>query len=249
MFLIFHKFGSPPHLYQFANKWGKYFGIGGLILFVIGSVGGLYLAPPDYQMGDSFRIVYVHAPAAWMSMFIYALMAVCSAGGLIWHLKLGYLAARACAPIGATLTFCALVSGALWGKPTWGTYWVWDARLTSELILLFLFFGCIALDNAFSERRVGARAAAILAVVGVINLPIIHYSVYWWNTLHQGATLIKFGKPSMEIEMLIPLIIMFVAFNLLFFAMWLNRIRYELLDSERRTAWVAKIVGTRREGK
>lgn len=237
-----HRFGSPPWFYRFAARWSKRLGWAALLLFAIGGYGGLALAPTDYQMGDSYRILYVHAPAAWMSMFAYLVLALAAGCGLIWRIKLGDALARACAPLGAGFTLCALVTGALWGKPTWGAYWVWDARLTSELVLLFLFLGYMALADAFDDRRSAARASAILALVGVVNLPIIHFSVEWWNTLHQGASVTKLGKPSMDIRMLIPLMVMFAAFNLYFIAALLSRARCELLDRERRTRWVAEVV-------
>ncbi len=237
----FHRFGSPAYFYRFAARWSKWLGALALLLFIAGAGGGLIFAPPDYQMGDSYRILYVHAPSAWMSMFVYAVMAFAAACGLVWHLKLGDAVARACAPLGAAFTLCALITGALWGRPTWGAYWVWDARLTSELVLLFLFFGYIALANALDDRRSASRAAAVLALAGLVNLPIIHYSVEWWNTLHQGASVTKLGRPSMDIRMLIPLLIMFAAFNLYFLSALLNRVRCELLDSERRARWVAEV--------
>ncbi len=238
----FHRFGSPPWFYQFAARWSKRLGWAAGLLFVGGAYGGLVVAPPDYQMGDSYRILYVHAPSAWMSMFAYVVMAAAAASGLIWHLKLGDALARACAPLGAAFTLCALVTGSLWGKPTWGAYWVWDARLTSELVLLFLFLGYMALSDALDDRRSSARAAAILAVVGVVNLPIIHFSVEWWNTLHQGPSVTKLGRPSIDTRMLIPLLVMFAAFNLYFISALLSRVRCELLDRERRTQWVAEVV-------
>ena len=238
----FLQLASPPHFYRFAAQWSKWLGWLALLLFAAGAYGGLVLAPADYQMGDSYRILYVHAPAAWMSMFVYAFMATAAATGLIWHMKLGDAVARACAPLGAAFTLCALVTGSLWGKPTWGTYWVWDARLTSELVLLFLFLGYIALSNALDDRRSASRAAAVLALVGVVNLPIIHFSVEWWNTLHQGASVTKFGRPSMDTRMLIPLLIMFAAFKVYFFSVMLSRTRCELLELERRTKWVEALV-------
>ncbi|MGR3913502.1 MAG: heme ABC transporter permease CcmC [Gammaproteobacteria bacterium] len=238
-----HALLAPAHFYRFATRRAKWFGWAALILFIAGGYGGLVWAPPDYQMGDSYRIVYVHAPAAWMSMFVYLLMAAAAACGLIWHVKLGDAIARACAPLGAAFTLCALLTGALWGKPTWGAYWVWDARLTSELALLFLFAGYIALANAFEHRRAGARAAAVLALVGVVNLPVIHFSVEWWNTLHQSASVGKLGRPSMDARMLIPLLLMFAAFNAYFFSALLNRASCELLESERRAKWVAEAAG------
>ncbi|MGB5706192.1 MAG: heme ABC transporter permease [Arenicellales bacterium] len=240
--LWFHRFGSPAWVYGFANRWAMPIGIVALLLFVVGLYQGLIVAPPDYQMGDSYRIIFIHVPSAWLSMFSYFVMAASAGIGLVWHIKVSDLVARSIAPLGAMFTFCALVTGSLWGKPTWGTYWVWDARLTSELVLLFLFIGYIALSNAIEDRRTASRASAVLALVGVINLPIIHFSVEWWNTLHQGSTVTKLGRPSIDTRMLIPLLIMFVAFNFYFLSAVLNRLRCELLSQERRTQWVREIV-------
>ncbi len=209
-----------------------------MLLFLIGLYYGLVVAPADYQMGDSYRILFVHVPTAWMSMFAYVVMATAAATGLVWRMKLAHALARSCAPLGAAFTFCALLSGSLWGKPTWGTYWIWDARLTSELVLLFLYFGYMALISAIDDRRTASRAAALLALVGLVNIPIIHYSVEWWNTLHQGSTVMKLGRPTIDTEMLIPLLIMFAAINFYFVASLLNRVRAELLDQERHTQWV-----------
>jgi heme exporter protein C len=208
------------------------------ILFAAGVIHGLVFAPADYQQGDSFRIIYVHVPSAWMSLFVYMVMAAAGALGLIWRVKLGDVIARASAPLGASFTALALITGSLWGKPMWGTYWVWDARLTSELILLFLYLGYIALQGAIDDRRVAARAGAILALVGTVNIPIIHYSVSWWNTLHQGPTVSKFAAPSIDAAMLIPLLVMSVAFTVYFAAVMLQRARCEILEFERNTAWV-----------
>ena len=193
-------------------------------------------------MGNSYRIIYIHVPTAWMSLFIYVVMAVAAGTGLIWRLKLSFCLARSCAPIGAAFTFCALVTGSLWGKPTWGTYWIWDARLTSELVLLFLYLGYMALENAIPDRRTASQAAAVLSLVGLINIPIIHYSVEWWNTLHQGSTVLRMDGPSIDNRMLIPLLISAVAMNFYFIAALFSRIQCELLDSERRTQWVREIV-------
>ncbi len=238
----FHRFGSPAWIYRFSTIWAPVCGWIALFLFGVGLYLGLVLAPPDYQMGDSYRIIFIHVPSAWLSMSSYALMACAAGVGLVWNLKVAHMTARAIAPLGATLTFCALVTGSLWGKPTWGTYWVWDARLTSELILLFLFFGFMALSAAIEDRRTADRAAAVLALIGVINLPIIHFSVEWWHTLHQGATVTRLGQPTMDIQMLIPLLVMFLAFNFYFAAVVFNRLRAELLSHERRTRWVQEIV-------
>ncbi len=238
----FHGFGSPARFDRFAQKALPWFSWGAGILLLTGLVGGLIYAPADYQQGESFRIIYVHVPAAWMSMFTYVVMAMAGAVTLIWRMKLADAVARASAPLGASFTALALITGSLWGKPMWGTYWVWDGRLTSYLILLFLYLGYIALVNAIVDRRTGSRAGAVLALVGVVNLPIIHFSVEWWNTLHQGATVTKFDAPSMDTSMLIPLLVMFFGFQLYYFAVMLLRVRNELLDTERRTQWVAKLL-------
>ncbi len=238
----FHRFGSPAWVYRFASNWAPRFGVVAGVLFLIGLYQGLVVAPPDYQMGDSYRIIFVHVPSAWLSMFSYFVMAVAAAIGLVWRMKVANITARSIAPLGALFTFCALVTGSLWGKPTWGTYWVWDARLTSELILLFLFIGFIALHDAFEDRRTAARASAILAIVGVVNLPIIHFSVEWWNTLHQGSTVTRLDGPTIDSRMLSPLLIMFLAFNFYFAAAVLNRLRVSLLDLERKTNWVKELV-------
>ncbi len=234
----FHKLASPPHFYRLAGRMTPWFGWPAFLLIVVGLYGGLVLAPPDYQQGDAFRIVYVHAPSAWMSMFIYATMATAAAIGLIWRIKLAHAVAAAAAPVGAWFTFAALATGSLWGKPMWGTWWQWDARLTSELILLFLYLGLIALRASIDDRDRADRAGAVLAIVGVINLPIIHYSVYWWNTLHQGATITKFGKPSITFDMLWPLLTMFLGFTLYFGAVLMTRLRGEVIRRERDASWL-----------
>ena len=238
MWLWFHKLASPPHFYRIAGILTPWFAWPAAILIVVALYGGLVLAPPDYQQGDGFRMVYVHAPSAWMSMFIYANMAIAAAVALIWRIKLAHAVAAAAAPIGAWFTFLALATGSLWGKPMWGTWWVWDARLTSELILLFLYLGFIALKSSIEDSQRADRASAVLAVVGVINLPIIHYSVYWWNTLHQGATITKIGKPSITSDMLWPLLTMMIGFTLYFGAVLMVRLRAEVLLRERNAAWL-----------
>jgi len=238
-----HKFASPPHAYRIAGRLAPWFGWPAFLLIAAGLYGGLVLAPPDYQQGDAFRIVYVHAPSAWMSMFVYATMAVAAAIGLIWRIKLAHAVAAAAAPVGAWFTFAALATGALWGQPMWGTWWVWDARLTSELILLFLYLGFIALRSSIEDRDRSDRAAAVLAIVGVVNLPIIHYSVYWWNTLHQPSTLTRLGKPTMSGDMLWPLLTMLLAFTLYFAAVLLVRLRAEILRRERNASWLKAEVG------
>ena len=234
----FHKLASPPHAYRIAASLAPWFGWSAGLLIAVGLYGGLLLAPADYQQGDAFRIVYVHAPSAWLSMFVYGTMAVAAAIGLVWRIKLAHAVAAACAPIGASFTFLALATGSIWGKPMWGTWWVWDARLTSELLLLFLYAGVMALRASTDDRDRADRSSALLAIVGVVNLPIIHYSVYWWNTLHQGSTLTKIGKPSMEGDMLWPLLTMLVGFTLYFGAVLLLRLRAEILQRERDATWL-----------
>jgi len=234
----FHKLASPPHAYRIAGRISAWFGWPAGILIAVGLFGGLVLAPPDYQQGDGFRIVYVHAPAAWLSMLVYGTMAVAAAVGLVWRIKLAHALAAASAPVGASFTALALATGSIWGKPMWGTWWVWDARLTSELLLLFLYAGVMALRGSFDDRDRADRASAVLAIVGIVNLPIIHYSVYWWNTLHQGSTLTKFGKPSMAGDMLWPLLAMLLGFTLYCAAVLCVRLRAEILVRERDASWL-----------
>ena len=217
-----------------------------VILFTYGLYSGLVLAPIDYEQGEAYRIIFVHVPAAWMSMFVYIVMAFAGAIALVWRMKLAEIVMISCAPIGASFTFLALVTGSIWGKPMWNTWWVWDARLTSELLLLFLYFGVMALYNAIEDRRTAARAVAILALVGVVNIPIIHYSVEWWNTLHQGPTVTKFDKPSIHLSMLIPLLVMAVAFKLFFIGSLFMRVRTELLKREQKSKWVAELLGLKK---
>lgn len=208
----------------------------------IGAYGGLFVAPSDYQMGDAFRILYIHAPAAYMSMAIYVIMAVTSAIGMIWRIKLAFAISAASAPLGAWFTALALASGAIWGQPMWGTWWVWDARLTSELILLFLYFGYMGLRAAYDDPNQADRASGIIAIVGVINVPIIKFSVDWWNTLHQPATISKLDNPSITADMLWPLLVMIVAFNLFYGAVLMNRFRCEILNRERNARWLPELL-------
>ncbi len=238
---FFHKLASPKHFYRIAGILIPWLAGACLLLVLAGLYYGLLVAPPDYQQGDSYRIMFIHVPAAWMSLFIYVVMAVAGAIGLIWRMKLAEVMLISSAPIGASFTFLALVTGSIWGKPMWGTWWVWDARLTSELILLFLYLGVIALHSAIDDRRIAARAVAILALVGVINVPIIHYSVEWWNTLHQGPTVTKFDKPSIHLSMLIPLLLMAVAFKLYYAFVVLMRARCGVLERERNAGWVREL--------
>ncbi len=238
----FHRFGSPVWFYRISGKMLPWLSALFLALLIPGIYMGLFVAPADYQQGESFRIMYVHVPSAWMSMFVYVAMAVCGAISLIWRMKLADVVLITSAPIGASFTFLALATGSLWGKPMWGTWWVWDARLTSELILLFLYLGIMALYNAFEEKRTGSRAVAILTLVGVVNIPIIHYSVVWWNTLHQGASVSKMDAPSIHIDMLIPLILMALAFQVFYVIALFIRVRAELIEREFPSSWVKQLV-------
>jgi len=238
----FHRLASPPHVYGFARRWTPWIGGAAAVCMVVALYGGLVLAPEDYQQKDAFRMVYVHAPAAWLSLMIYTTMAVAAAVGLIWRMKVAHAAAAACAPVGAWFTVAALGTGMLWGKPMWGAYWVWDPRLTAELVLLFLYLGYMGLRAGIEDPNKADKASAMLAVVGVINVPIIKYSVEWWNSLHQTPTVMKMGKPSMDTAMLWPLLLMFVAFALYFAAVLLIRLRAELLRRERNASWVREVV-------
>ena len=242
MFLWFHKLGSPPHFYRIAGNWLPWLGTIFLLLLVTGLYGGLILAPPDYQQGESYRIIFVHVPSAWMSLFIYMVMAACGVVVLVWRMKIAEIVLISSAPIGASFTFLALATGSLWGKPMWGTWWVWDARLTSELILLFLYLGVIGLHGAIEDKRIAARAIAILAIVGMVNIPIIHYSVEWWNSLHQGPTVTKFDEPSIHWSMLIPLLLMALAFQVYYVLALFQSCRAELLQRERNSKWVEELI-------
>lgn len=204
-------------------------------LFIVGLYLALFVAPPDYQQGEAARIMYVHVPAAWMAMFVYMCMAVSSAVAFVWKHPLADVAAKASAPIGAVFTALALITGMLWGEPMWGTWWVWDARLTSVLILFFLYLGYIVLWGAIEEPSRAARAARILALVGALNVPIIHFSVDWWNTLHQGSTVLRADGPSISTSMLIPLLVMALAYNVLYVALLLIRMRMEVAERRLRT--------------
>jgi heme exporter protein C len=239
LWLWFHKTGSPPYFYRWSGKLMPWFWALAVIAGGIGLYLGLVRAPADYLQGESARIMYLHVPSAWMSMFIFAFMGFCGALALIWHVKISEILMIAAAPIGMGFTAVTLITGSLWGRPTWGTYWVWDARLTSELVLLFLYFGVIGLFHAFDDRRKGARAAAILTLIGLVNLPVIHYSVTWWNTLHQGSSIsLMSGKNTIHPSMLWPLLLMAVATKFWFAASLFARARVEVLEMESGKDWV-----------
>ena len=230
-----HRFANPSRFLRLSAAILPWSTAACVCLLVVGLYFALVASPPDYQQSETVRIMYVHVPAAWMAMGTYAFLALASATGLIWKHPLADLTAKAAAPIGASFTFIALATGALWGQPTWGTWWVWDARLTSVLILLFLYLGYMALWNAFDDETRAARAAAILALVGIVNLPIIKFSVDWWNTLHQPASVLRIGGPSIDPSMLLPLLLMAGAFLFYFVTILLLRIRLELAGRKLRT--------------
>ena len=239
---FFHKLGSPKWFYDISGRWLPWFAVAAVALLAVGSVWGLFFAPQDYQQGNSFRIIYIHVPAAFVAQSCYITLALAGIVSLVWRMKLADVALRCAAPIGAWMTFVALLTGAIWGKPTWGTYWVWDARLTSMLILLFLYFGIIALGQAISNRDTAAKATAVLAIVGTVNIPIIKYSVDWWNTLYQPATFKITEKPAMPVEMWLPLLLMVLGFYALFTVSLFMRMRLEVLHREHKTRWVRDVL-------
>ncbi len=240
----FYKLASPPHFYRLAGILGPWLLWVSLILLVVGIYGGFVLAPPDHIQGEGFRIMYVHVPSAYLSIAIYAVMAVASAIGLIWRMKLAHAVAASAAPIGASFTAAALGTGMLWGKPMWGTYFEWtDPRMMSELILLFIYFGYMSLRASFEDVNKADRASAVLAIIGVVNLPIIHYSVIWWSSLHQGPTIKKLGTPSITTDMLWPLLLMLTASMMFFGAILFYRVRAEVLDREQNSRWVRNLLG------
>jgi heme exporter protein C len=238
-----HRFANPARFVRIADAVYPWALAGMAICFAVGLYLALFASPADYQQGETVRIMYVHVPSAWMAMFVYASMAVGSASYLIWRHPLGVVSAKAAAPVGAAFTFLALVTGSLWGKPMWGTWWVWDGRLTSVLILFFVYLGYIALINAFENAERGQKAASLLCLVGVINLPIIKFSVDWWNTLHQPASVSRIGTPALHESMLWPLLIMALAFMLYFLCVLIVRIKSELLGARLRALTAASVEG------
>jgi heme exporter protein C len=243
MWTFLHKLASPPHFYRLAAQLIPWLAVPAVVSIGYGTFAGLFVAPPDYQQGDAFRIIYVHVPAAYISLLAYVVMAAGSGIGLIWRMKLAHAVAAAAAPLGAWFTFLALATGSIWGRPMWGTWWEWgDPRLTSELVLLFLYIGYIALRGAIDDLSRADRASAVLALAGAVNVPIIHYSVEWWSSLHQGPTLIRAGGPAIEPAMMYPLLAMIFGFSLLFGALLLHRVRSEVLSRERRARWVRELL-------
>lgn len=240
MAINWFKYSSPTTFYGLAGKMIPWFAVSAAILFAIGLYIGFVVAPVDAQQGEFYRIIFIHVPASMMSMFLYMIMAAYAALGLVFNTRLSGMMASALAPTGALFTLISLWTGALWGKPMWGTWWMWDARMTSELILLFLYLGFIALNASIDDSRRADRAAALLAIVGSVNVPIIYFSVKWWNTLHQGAT-IKFTGTSMQIAMQQAMFTMLLACWLYSIAVVLARVRSIILSRERNTVWINEL--------
>jgi heme exporter protein C len=241
LLLWFNQTGSPPVFDRFCARWTPWaFGIAFAAL-ALGLWGGLFAVPADYKQGENFRILYLHVPAAWMSLFIYVVMAVQALIALVWRIKACEILAMACAPVGAAFTLITLLTGAIWGKPTWGTWWTWDPRLTSELVLLFLYIGVMGLNAAIEDRRAAARAAAYLALIGLVNVPIVHFAVEWWNTLHQGTTIRLVGPSKMDSSMLWPLLLTAVGTKAWFIGSLLQRARAINLEQEAGKDWVRRL--------
>ncbi|GAB4116369.1 MAG: heme ABC transporter permease CcmC [Wenzhouxiangellaceae bacterium] len=239
----FHRWGSPAWFYAASGRMIPWLWVGFALLALPGLYLGLFVAPPDYLQGDSYRIIFIHVPSAWMSMMIFALMAIFGLIGMVWRIRLAETMAICSAPIGAAFTLITLITGSLWGKPTWGTYWQWDARMTSELVLLFLYVGVLALYESIEEPRKAARAASLLALIGLVNLPIIHYSVQWWNTLHQGNTIrLNLAESSMDTSMLVPLLLVVVATKFYYAAVLLARSRSMLLYQDQHKNWPRELL-------
>jgi heme exporter protein C len=238
----FHRLGSPRWFYEKTTAWLPWLATVSIALLLTGAVWGLAFAPADFKQGNSYRIIYIHVPAAFLALAGYYIMAISGAVGLIWKMKLPFMVMKSAAPIGALLTFVSLVTGSIWGKPTWGTWWEWDARITSMLILFFLYLGMIALQQAFTHRDTADKASAVLALVGMVNIPIIYKSVDWWNTLHQPATIKFTSKSSIDPSMLYPLLTMVIGFYVFYALVLLLNTRVEILRRENRTQWVNDLV-------
>jgi len=246
MWLIVHKMGSPPWFYRFASIVIRWLLPIVVAVLVLGAFWGLLVAPPDFRQGNSYRIMFIHVPAAVVALAGYYVLAAAGLISLVWKIKMAGTAMRAIAPVGAAMTFVALVTGAIWGKPTWGAWWVWDARITSMLILLFLYLGVIALSEAYDNKAAGARACAVLSLVGTVNIPIIYKSVDWWYSLHQPASINFTGESAIDPSMLYPLLFNIAGFYLLFGCVVLMNMRAELLEIHQRSAWLQQALGAGR---
>ncbi len=240
MWKFLYQLASPKSFYDLTNRWLSRVGFSAALFLIVATIWALVFSPADYQQGDAFRIIYIHVPAAFLSMLLYAVLGFLAFLLLVWRIKLAGLMLGIIAQLGASMAFLALVTGSIWGKPMWGTWWIWDARLTSELILLFLYLAILAAQSAFQNKEQGDKIMAILSLVGLIDLPIIHYSVYWWNSLHQTATLSVFEKPKIAAPMLYPLVVMLIGFSLYCLWLCLRKASIEILAREYRQQWVKK---------
>lgn len=242
MWKMLYPLASPKRFYEISGQWLPWLAVSAALMLIIGAYWGLVIAPPDYQQGDAFRIMYVHVPCAFLSMSLYAVMGLMALLVLVWRIKLAGMILMACAQTGASMTLLALITGSLWGKPMWGTWWVWDARLTSELVLFFLYAAVWIVGNAYQHQAQGDRLVSILTLVGLVDLPIIHYSVYWWNSLHQGTTFLTLGKPKIAASMGYPLLVMLIGFILYSVILVLLKTRHALLRREHRQTWVLEVL-------
>ena len=240
MWTFIHKMGSPPWFFRFSGTVVKWLLPLTLVLLAVGAAWGLLVAPPDFRQGNSYRIIYIHVPAAVVALAGYYVMALAGAVSLIWRIKMADVTMRAAAPVGAVLTAVALVTGAIWGKPTWGTWWVWDARITSMLILLFLYLGVVALFEAYENKTAAARACAVLSLVGTVNIPIIYKSVDWWYSLHQPASIKFTGSSAIDASMLYPLLGMIITFYALFALLMMLNLKQSLTEEYAQSAWLNK---------
>lgn len=240
----FYRLGSPKWFYEKTTPWMPWLAVIGVGILLLGSIWGLAFAPADFKQGNSYRIIYLHVPVSFLALAGYYVMAISGAIGLIWKMKLADMVMKSAAPVGAMLTFLALITGAIWGKPTWGTWWVWDARITSMLVLLFLYLGVMALQEAYQHQDTANKASAILALVGTVNIPIIYKSVDWWYTLHQPATLKLTSESTIHTSMLYPLLTMIVGFYVFYAWTLLQRTRTEILRREKKTKWVRALAQT-----
>jgi heme exporter protein C len=237
----FHKLASPPYAYAFAHQLRPWLFWPAIALMAWAAYEGLFVVPADYQQGDAYRILFVHVPAATMSTVIYCAMAIAAAVGLIWRMKLAHAVAAACALPGIVFTALTLATGSIWGRPMWGAYWAWDPRLTSELILLFIYMGYMGLRASFDDIAKADRTSAVLAIVGVVDIPIIKYSVVWWNSLHQGPSLSLFRESSIDASMIMPLLVMMLAYLLFFGAVLCDGLCAEILKRERNARWLSEL--------
>jgi heme exporter protein C len=240
MRINWYKYASPANFYPLAGAMVPWFTAAAAALFIVGLYFSFFVAPTDFQQGESYRIIFIHVPAAWMGMFLYILLAVYAGIGWAFNARLASMMATAISTTGAVFTFISLVTGSFWGRPAWGVWWVWDARMTSTLILMFLYIGFISLQSSIDDPRRADRAGAVLALVGLVNIPIIYFSVQWWNTLHQGATIRLMGKPTMAPPMLAAMFIMLAACWIYSIAVVLARVRCIIVERERDAPWLAE---------